>query len=225
MTLCLVSFFVPCRQCACWKPCAPRGVRQTLTLDHTQRLNLHALLGAQRADVGSIRAIWGIQNRISLSTDEENAPVFALSFDGDRVRVADSLATAIRLLIGDWPHVKTRHRRWPGASGMESRALARSERIRVRRVGNRSDQGRDRDVGRVWSSCRPLLARTRIRYIVPERLKSAPTAVRITIALSYRSRSDTMTICISLAILTILCAGSRDNAGRIPRLCGRVMNI
>jgi hypothetical protein len=29
-----------------------------LTLDHTQRLNLHALLGAQRADVGSIRAIW-----------------------------------------------------------------------------------------------------------------------------------------------------------------------
>jgi hypothetical protein len=32
-----------------------------LTLDHTQRLNLHALLGAQRADVGSIRAIWALQ--------------------------------------------------------------------------------------------------------------------------------------------------------------------
>jgi hypothetical protein len=29
-----------------------------LKLDRTQRLNLHALLGAQRADVGSIRAIW-----------------------------------------------------------------------------------------------------------------------------------------------------------------------
>ena len=27
-----------------------------LTLDHTQRLNLHALLGAQRADVAGVRA-------------------------------------------------------------------------------------------------------------------------------------------------------------------------
>jgi len=42
-----------------------------LTLDHTQRLNLHALLGAQRADVGSIRAIWSIQDRIVLNPDEE----------------------------------------------------------------------------------------------------------------------------------------------------------
>src|SRR4051794_26185874 len=44
-----------------------------LTLDHTQRLNLHALLGAQRADVGSIRAIWAIQDRIVLDADEEKA--------------------------------------------------------------------------------------------------------------------------------------------------------
>ena len=43
-----------------------------LTLDHTQRLNLHALLGAQRSDVGSIRAIWAIQDRIALTADEEN---------------------------------------------------------------------------------------------------------------------------------------------------------
>lgn len=42
-----------------------------LMLDHTQRLNLHALLGAQRADVGSIRAIWAIQDRIALDADEE----------------------------------------------------------------------------------------------------------------------------------------------------------
>jgi hypothetical protein len=42
-----------------------------LTLDHTQRLNLHALLGAQRADVGSIRAIWSIQDRLALDADEE----------------------------------------------------------------------------------------------------------------------------------------------------------
>ena len=44
-----------------------------LTLDHTQRLNLHALLGAQRADVGSIRAIWSIQDCIALDADEEKA--------------------------------------------------------------------------------------------------------------------------------------------------------
>ena len=44
-----------------------------LTLDHTQRLNLHALMGAQRADVGSIRAIWNVQDRIALDADEETA--------------------------------------------------------------------------------------------------------------------------------------------------------
>ena len=44
-----------------------------LMLDHTQRLNLHALLGAQRADVGSIRAIWAIQDRLALSAHEEKA--------------------------------------------------------------------------------------------------------------------------------------------------------
>jgi len=44
-----------------------------LTLDHTQRLNLHALLGAQRADVGSIRAIWVIQDKLALDAGEEKA--------------------------------------------------------------------------------------------------------------------------------------------------------
>ena len=44
-----------------------------LTLDHTQRLNLHALLGAQRADVGSIRAIWAMQDKLALNADEEKA--------------------------------------------------------------------------------------------------------------------------------------------------------
>ncbi len=44
-----------------------------LILDHTQRLNLHALLGAQRADVGSIRAIWAVQDKLALDADEEKA--------------------------------------------------------------------------------------------------------------------------------------------------------
>ena len=42
-----------------------------LTLDHAQRLNMHALLGAQRADVGSIRAIWALQDKIALDAEEE----------------------------------------------------------------------------------------------------------------------------------------------------------
>src|ERR1019366_63373 len=44
-----------------------------LTLDHTQRLNLHALLGAKRADVGSIRAIWAVQDKLALDADEETS--------------------------------------------------------------------------------------------------------------------------------------------------------
>ncbi len=48
-----------------------------LTLDHTQRLNRHALLDAQRADVGSSRAIWAIQDGLALDTDEEKAVLAA----------------------------------------------------------------------------------------------------------------------------------------------------
>ncbi len=44
-----------------------------LMLDHTQRLNLHALLGKQRADVGSIRAIWAVQDKLALDAEEEKA--------------------------------------------------------------------------------------------------------------------------------------------------------
>jgi hypothetical protein len=44
-----------------------------LTLDHTQRLNLHALLGVQRADVGSIRAIWAVQDKLALDAEQEKA--------------------------------------------------------------------------------------------------------------------------------------------------------
>jgi hypothetical protein len=44
-----------------------------LMLDHTQRLNLHALLCAQRADLGSIRAIWAIQDRLVLDAEKEKA--------------------------------------------------------------------------------------------------------------------------------------------------------
>lgn len=41
-----------------------------LILDYTQRLNLHALIGAQRANVDEMRAFWRLQDMIEL-TDEE----------------------------------------------------------------------------------------------------------------------------------------------------------
>ena len=58
-----------------------------LTLDHTQRLNLHALLGAQRADVGSIRAIWAVQDEIALNADEEKVLELKREMVGGQERV------------------------------------------------------------------------------------------------------------------------------------------
>lgn len=44
-----------------------------LVLDHTQRLNLHALIGSQRANVDDMRLYWKVQDRIELSPDEKEA--------------------------------------------------------------------------------------------------------------------------------------------------------
>jgi hypothetical protein len=68
-----------------------------LSLDHTQRLNLHALLGAQRADVGSIRAIWAIQDRIALDVDEERAVELKREIVAGQERVARNPALSIPL--------------------------------------------------------------------------------------------------------------------------------
>ncbi len=88
-----------------------------LTLDHTQRLNLHALLVAQRADVGSIRAIWAIQDRIALDADEEKAIGLkremvagqervawnpALSIPAKEFEFTDSEAARIKVALEAW---------------------------------------------------------------------------------------------------------------------------
>jgi len=88
-----------------------------LTLDHTQRLNLHALLGAQRADVGSIRAIWNVQDRIALDADEEKAVELrremvagqervvwnpALSLPAKEFEFSDPEAARIKAAIQTW---------------------------------------------------------------------------------------------------------------------------
>lgn len=44
-----------------------------LILDHTTRLNLHTLIGAQRANVDDMRLWWRVQDRIELSPDEKLA--------------------------------------------------------------------------------------------------------------------------------------------------------
>ena len=44
-----------------------------MTLDHIQRSNLHALLGAQRGDVVTIRSLWSTQDKIALDEDEAKA--------------------------------------------------------------------------------------------------------------------------------------------------------
>ena len=66
-----------------------------LTLDHTQRLNLHALLGAQRADVGSIRAIWAVQDKLALDADEEKAIELKCELVNGQVRVLWNPALSI----------------------------------------------------------------------------------------------------------------------------------
>lgn len=44
-----------------------------LTLDYTQRLNLHALMGAQRAALDDLRTFWRLQDLIDLTPDERAA--------------------------------------------------------------------------------------------------------------------------------------------------------
>jgi hypothetical protein len=99
-----------------------------LMLDHTQRLNLHALLGAQRADVGSIRAIWAIQDRIGLNADEEKAVELkreivagqervvwdpALSIPAKEFEFTDPEVARIKAAIQTWDsYGVTADRRW-----------------------------------------------------------------------------------------------------------------
>ncbi|MGQ9636033.1 MAG: hypothetical protein ACUVXB_17555 [Bryobacteraceae bacterium] len=59
-----------------------------LQLDHIQRLNFHALLGAQRGDVAAIRAIWAIQDKLALTSDEEKAIELKREFVAGHERVA-----------------------------------------------------------------------------------------------------------------------------------------
>jgi hypothetical protein len=69
--------------------------RMKWTLDHIQRLNLHALLGAQRADVGSIRTIRAVQDRLALDADEEKAVALKREIVAGQERVVWNPALSI----------------------------------------------------------------------------------------------------------------------------------
>jgi hypothetical protein len=64
-------------------------------LDHIQCLNLKALLGAQRGDVATIRAIWAIQDKIALTPDEEKAIELKREFVAGQERVVWNPALAL----------------------------------------------------------------------------------------------------------------------------------
>jgi hypothetical protein len=99
-----------------------------LTLDHTQRLNLHALLGAQRADVGSIRAIWAVQDKLALTADEEKVLELKrdmaagqeravwnadLSLPAKEFELSDTEAARIRSALQTWDsYAAGTDRRW-----------------------------------------------------------------------------------------------------------------
>ena len=58
----------------------------TLKLDPTQRLNLHALMGAQRCNVDDLRAYWRLQDQIDLSEVEKKTINYRLVGEGDGPR-------------------------------------------------------------------------------------------------------------------------------------------
>ena len=78
-----------------------------LTLDHTRRLNLHALLGAQRADVGAIRAIWAVQDKIALDADEEKALELKREMVGGQERTVWNPALSIPYQDFEFSDVET----------------------------------------------------------------------------------------------------------------------
>jgi len=64
-------------------------------LDHVQRLNLHDLLGAQRGDVATIRALSARQDKLALSPEKEQVTELKRDFIGGQERVIWNPASSI----------------------------------------------------------------------------------------------------------------------------------
>jgi hypothetical protein len=93
-----------------------------LSLDHQQRLNLIALMGAQRANVAEMRMFWAIQDRLELSAEEKEKIQYrvatdngievpswnrTLSLEPREFEVSDAEGQRLRRVIEEWPHFLT----------------------------------------------------------------------------------------------------------------------
>ena len=90
----------------------------TLQLNHTQRLNLSALLGAQRANVGDMRMFWKLQDKLELTEAEKQAINLRMvrvqdtempAWDRDKTipeqtfELSETEAARIQKIIDEWP--------------------------------------------------------------------------------------------------------------------------
>lgn len=93
-----------------------------LTLDHQQRLNLHGLMGTQRVNLGEMRVLWKLQDRIELSEEEKRAVGCRVEvINGSEVTMWDrskklepqayefseAEVERIRKIVEEWPHFMT----------------------------------------------------------------------------------------------------------------------
>jgi len=93
-----------------------------LILDHQQRLNLGALLGAQKANVSEMRAFWKLIDRFELSEEEKRAIGYKVELVNgqeavmwDRTlklapkpfEVTEIEGTRLRKAIDEWPYFMT----------------------------------------------------------------------------------------------------------------------
>lgn len=93
-----------------------------LSLDHQQRLNLIALMGAQRANVAEMRMFWAMQDRLALDDQEKEAIQYRIAMDQGmeipswnrelrlepkEFEISDIEGQRLRRVIEEWPHFLT----------------------------------------------------------------------------------------------------------------------
>lgn len=100
----------------------------TLILDHQQRLNLIALMGAQKGSLAEIRQLWKMQDRLELNDEEKrsiNHRVIyhpnggeAIAWDVDKKLASagfdfsEAELARVRKLIEEWPLFSGPDRGW-----------------------------------------------------------------------------------------------------------------
>lgn len=98
-----------------------------LALDCTQRLNVHAVLGAQRGSVDDVRAIWKLQDKIDLTAEEKKKINYrTLSVNGMQQVLWDLIEAPLKeyeLTADEFGRINRAIQEFPGASGSDRRWL------------------------------------------------------------------------------------------------------